>query len=138
MSSGAGLVLAEERRDEEGEGSDRMRSPGGGDGERVRTLSSDSQSEGGSVSGELGPALNKKDAIVKGRRVVCVFAAGAEVVDAFGSDDRCRAAEGAATNNAAQLRDAAANAADLDTTHDSSSSDRDAHAITTALQQAGY
>lgn len=100
MSSGAGLVLAEDRREEEGEGNDRMANPGGGDGERVRTVSSDSQSDGGSVSGELGPPLKIKGAIVKGRRVVCVFVAGVEVVDAFGSGDRGRrAAEGAATNN---------------------------------------
>ena len=49
MSSGAGVVLAEERREEDGEGSDRVT----GDGERERTESSDSSEENRSVSGEL-------------------------------------------------------------------------------------
>lgn len=67
MSSGAGVVFAEERREEDGEGNDRTWKAGGGEGERVRTVSSDSQSDGGSVSGELDPALNTKGAIVKGK-----------------------------------------------------------------------
>jgi hypothetical protein len=71
MSSGAGVVLAEERREEDGEGSDRVT----GDGERERMESSDSLSEGRSLSGELGPPVNMHDAIAKGRRDVCVFAA---------------------------------------------------------------
>jgi len=49
--------LAEERREEDGEGNDRTWNPAGGEGERVSTESSDSQSDN-SVSGELGPALN--------------------------------------------------------------------------------
>lgn len=80
--------MAEERREEDGDGSDRTRKPGGGEGERVRMESSDSQSEGGSVSGELDPPVNMKGAIVKGRRRVCVFVAGVSVVDASGSSSR--------------------------------------------------
>lgn len=138
MSSGAGLVLAEERREEEGEGSDRTRSPGGGDGERVRTVSSDSQSEGGSVSGELGPPVKTKDAIVKGRRVVCVCgrrAGGGRVRERRSGAVLQR--EPRRTTSAPQLRDTAANVADRDTTHEDSSSDRVAYITTTNLQQFG-
>lgn len=98
MSSGAGLVFADERREEEGEGSDRTQSPGGGDGERVRTVSSDSQSEGGSVSGELGPSVKPEDVIVKGRRVVCFCGRRA------GAGRVRKRRSGAATNNGLPVR----------------------------------
>lgn len=107
MSSGAGVVLAEERREEDGEGSDRVT----GDGERERMESSDSSSEDRSVSGELGPAVNMHDAIVKGRRDVCVFAAGVDAADAFGSGNReavqrkPRGTSGSAQESAARATD---------------------------------
>ena len=120
MSSGAGVVLAEERREEDGEGSDCVT----GDGERERMESSDSssegkgRSEGGSVSGELGPPGNMHDAIVKGRRRrdVCVIAAGVEAADAFGSDNReavqrkPRRTSGSAQESAAKATDQTARA----------------------------
>ena len=58
MSSGAGVVLAEERREEDGEGNDRARYSAGGEGVRPSSERSDSLSDGTSDSGELGPALN--------------------------------------------------------------------------------
>lgn len=57
MSSGAGVVLAEERLEEDGEGNDRTWNPGGGEGERSSTESSESLSDR-SVNGELDPASN--------------------------------------------------------------------------------
>jgi hypothetical protein len=67
-----------------------------------------------------------------------VFVAGVQVVDAFGSDDRVPCCRGSRDEQRApQLRDTAANAADLDTTQDSNSSDRVAHTTTTVLQQVG-
>ena len=112
MSSGAGVVLAEERREEDGEGSDRVT----GDGERESSESSDSLSEGRSLSGELGLPVNMHDAIVKGRRDVCVFAAGVEAADAFGSDNReavqrkPRRTSGSAQESAAKATDQTARA----------------------------
>jgi hypothetical protein len=62
MSSGAGEVLAEERRDDEGEGSDCKAHCGGGE-EGNGTSESES-----SVSGEEGSLLKMKAAaMVKGR-----------------------------------------------------------------------
>lgn len=138
MSSGVGVVLAEERREEDGEGSDRMWNPGGGEGERVRTDSSDSQSDK-SVSGELGPPpLNINGAIVKGMALCLRQAWSVKVVDAFGSDGRgvVQREPRRTTCAEAQLRDTAANAADLDDAHNDISG-RVAHVTIAALRLAG-
>ena len=99
MSSGAGVVLAEERREEDGEGSDRVT----GDGERERTESSDSSEENRSVSGELARPVYMHDAIAKGRRDVCVFAAGVEARTRLAATT-VKSCKGSRVERAAQLR----------------------------------
>jgi hypothetical protein len=63
MSSGAGEVLADDRREEEAEmyvlANDRLNSGGGlGDRERTDRSESDASEEGTGLSGELGPPLS--------------------------------------------------------------------------------
>ena len=84
---------------EDGEGSDRVT----GDGERERTESSDSSEENRSVSGELARPVYMHDAIAKGRRDVCVFAAGVEARTRLAATT-VKSCKGSRVERAAQLR----------------------------------